>query len=106
MEPDARLNHIFAGFLAGLLGTGVGFLLLALWWSWANGQTLSYFTQTVFLGSSLYKDSILTVSVLFNVAVFYGTLQLNWFRFARGVMLVMILSVLAILWLQTQSIFA
>lgn len=103
MESEARLNHFALGILAGLVGTGTGFLLLAAWWCTANHQDFSYFVQNVFIASSLYKDSILTVSVLFNVGVFYLALQKDMYRFTRGLMLTMILSVLLIIWIQAQT---
>ena len=62
------------GIVLGLLGTLIGFLILASWWSAANGTSISYFYETVFINSQLYKDSILTVSVLFNAGLFFGLL--------------------------------
>lgn len=105
MESPARLNHIGWGLLAGIIGTGIGFLLLGGWWSAANGQTLTYFIDEIFIGSELYKDSILTVSVLFNVGVFYLSLQRDMYRFARGLMMTMIFSVMIIIYLQATSAF-
>lgn len=105
MESPARLNRLGWGLLAGVLGTGIGFLLLAGWWAAANGQTFSYFVQEIFIGSDLYKDSILTVSVLFNVGVFYWSLQKDMYRFARGLMTTMIVSVMVIIYLQATSAF-
>jgi len=105
MESPARLNRLGWGLIAGVIGTCIGFLLLAGWWSAANGQTIGYFVNEIFIGSDLYKDSILTVSVLFNVGVFYLSLQRDMYRFARGLMMTMILSVILIICLQATSAF-
>lgn len=97
------MNHFAAGFLAGLLGTVAGFGIMAVWWSWANGTSMEYFVSDVFIRSALYKDSILTISVLFNVGVFWLALQRNWDRFARGILGVIFLSVPLIIWFQAQA---
>jgi hypothetical protein len=91
------------GIGVGLLGTLFGFLTLAGWWSVVNGTSLSYFYDTVFLNSQLYKDSILTVSVLFNVGLFWLALRTGHERLARGIMLIILLSVPTIIWIQSQS---
>jgi hypothetical protein len=106
MGSQVRLNQVVWGLLAGVLGTCVGFAILAGWWCNVNNKSMAYFAEVVFWGSQLYKDSILTVSVLFNVAIFYGALRKHWYRFARGLMITMILSVMAIVILQAQILFA
>ena len=98
-----RLDHTGFGFVAGLLGTGIGFAAMTVWWSWANGTSFDYFIQDVFMGSALYKDSILTISVLFNVGVFWMALRADWDRFARGVLGVIFITVPLIIWLQAQA---
>ena len=99
-----RLDHPGCGFAAGLLGTGIGFVAMTVWWSWANGTSFDYFIQDVFIGSPLYKDSILTTSVLFNVGVFWLALRKDWDHFARGVLGVIFITVPMIIWLQSQAI--
>ncbi len=41
MSAKSKLDRTVVGVLLGILGTGAGFLLLALWWSWRN----FYFTN-------------------------------------------------------------
>lgn len=96
-------DNIGAGILAGLLGTAVGFGAMTVWWSWANGTSFDYFITDVFLGSSLYKDSILTISVLFNVGVFWLALRGDWERFAKGLLAVIFVTVPLIIWYQSQA---
>ena len=81
----------------------IGFAAMTVWWSWSNGTSFDYFIQDVFMGSALYKDSILTISVLFNVGVFWMALRADWDRFARGVLGVIFITVPLIIWLQAQA---
>lgn len=98
-----RFNRFGVGFLAGIIGTIAGFVVMMLWWSWANGTTVTYFVEDVFIRSALYKDSILTISVLFNVGVFWIALQKNWEQFARGILGVIFIAVPLIIWYQAQA---
>lgn len=91
------------GLVVGFLGTAFGSFVLASWWCAANDSSLLYFYDTVFLQSQLYKDSILTVSVLFNVGIFWLALRAGLERLARGIMIIILLSVPTIIWIQSQS---
>jgi hypothetical protein len=96
-------DHTGWGIGAGIAGTVFGFFLLAGWWCAANEMSFWYFYETVFLESQLYKDSILTVSVLFNVGLFWLALRNGLEQLAKGIMLIILLSVPAIIWIQSQS---
>lgn len=98
-----KLDHARYGLIAGGFGTIMGFAIMTAWWSWANGTTFNYFVQEVFIASSLYKDSILTVSVLFNVGLFWLSLRWEMERFAKGLLAVIFVSVPLIIWLQMGS---
>lgn len=97
------MNSVWVGVLFGLIGTLIGFAVMTVWWSLANGTTFEYFINDVFIESALYKDSILTISVLFNVAVFWVALQKDWVSFAKGVLSVIFISVPFIIWYQYQA---
>ncbi len=104
MEPlKQKLDHMASGIAAGIIGTALGFGIMTVWWSWANGTSLDYFVTDVFLGSSLYKDSILTISVLFNVGLFWLALRRDWNQFARGLLAVIFITVPLIIWYQSQA---
>ena len=96
-----RLDHSGFGFAAGLLGTGIGFVAMTVWWSWANGTSFDYFIQDVFMGSALYKDSILTISVLFNVVLARPAKRLG--PLCAGRSGVIFITVPLIIWLQSQA---
>ena len=93
------------GVAAALVSTLVGFLLLGVAWGLWNGYSLQYFVVEVFVRSPLYRDSILTVSVLTNAAGFWWALRTDRERFARGVVAVVLLAVPVIVWLQTLNVY-
>tara|TARA_B100000768_G_C11282909_1_gene379781 strand:- start:2968 stop:3285 length:318 start_codon:yes stop_codon:yes gene_type:complete len=99
-----QLDHPIVGIGAGILGTIAGFAAMTVWWSLANGTSMDYFIQDVFLGSNLYKDSILTISVLFNVGLFWVCLQLNLEKLAKGILAVIFISVPLIIWYQAAAL--
>jgi hypothetical protein len=99
-----KIDHPLVGVLAGTLGTLAGFITMTLWWSWANGTSMDYFIQDVFLDSNLYKDSILTISVLFNVGLFWVCLRFNLEKLAKGILAIIFISVPLIIWYQANSI--
>lgn len=100
----SRLDHPILGIVAGLIGTAVGFCIMTIWWSQANGTSMAYFVQDVFLDSALYKDSILTISVLFNVGLFWICLRFNLEKLAKGILAVIFVSVPLIIWYQAAGV--
>jgi len=101
-----RFDTVGAGLAAGLLTTVAGFLGFGLVWGLMNEQSLQYFVVEVFYRSPLYRDSILTVSILTNAVGFWWALRTDRERFARGVVAVVLLAVPVIVWLQTLNAYA
>jgi hypothetical protein len=101
-----RFDTVGAGLAAGLLTTLAGFLGFGLVWGLMNEQSLQYFVVEVFYRSPLYRDSIMTVSVLTNALGFWWALRTDRERFARGVVAVVLVAVPVIVWLQTLNAFA
>ena len=95
-----RYDRLAFGVLGGLFSAITGYLLLALGWSWAQGESLAYFHQEVFLGSPLYKDRVLSLCTLSVVPLFHLSYRRKMDRFARGSMLLMVVMVLAIVVIQ------
>lgn len=100
-----RFDTVGTGVAAALGSTLVGFLLLGVAWGLWNGYSLQYFVVEVFVRSPLYRDSILTVSVLTNAVGFWWALRTDRERFARGVVAVVLLAVPVIVWLQTLNVY-
>ncbi len=97
------LNTTVGGILSGLLGTLFGFLILGAYWSYSNSVELSYFLENIASKSLLYRDSILTVSTLFNVLIFYLAIRVEWWKFCRGILMVIMACVPIIIWFQMQA---
>jgi hypothetical protein len=97
------LNTIAGGILSGVLGTFFGFLILGAYWSYANAVDLSYFIENIAAKSLFYRDSILTISTLFNVGVFYIGIKAEWWKFCRGILMVIMACVPLIIWFQMQA---
>jgi hypothetical protein len=98
-----KIDHPVVGLITGILGTAVGFAIMTIWWSTANGTRMEYFVQDVFLESNLYKDSILTISVLFNVGLFWLSLRFNLEKLAKGILAVIFVSVPLIIYFQAAA---
>ena len=98
-----RLDSIQAGLVAGVAGTVLGWGLLGLWWALANDSTFEYFYHHVWIGSQLYRDSILTASVLLNVVLFYLANRWNMERFAQGLLGIILIAVPLIVYYQAKA---
>ena len=98
-----RLNNIYTGIIAGLLGVVIGFFILGWVWSFTNGDSITYFINNIARKSLLYRDSILTVCTLFNIGIFYLALRKEMWKFCMGIMLIIMLSVPIIIWFQMQA---
>ena len=97
------LNTIVGGIVSGVLGTFCGFLILGTYWSYSNDVDLNYFIENIAAKSLLYRDSMLTLSTLFNVAVFYIGIKAEWWKFCRGILMVIMACVPLIIWFQMQA---
>jgi hypothetical protein len=93
-----RLDSTPVGMIAGVLGMVTGFFILAFVWSLMNKMSVGYFIDEIFIESDLFKDKIITVSVLFNVVVFWLANRAEWYRFNRGVLAVVLLAVPVIIY--------
>jgi hypothetical protein len=99
----ARFDNILAGVITGILGAFIGFILLGIFWSISNGTSFSHFINNIASKTLLYRDSILTVSTLFNIGIFYLGLRLEMWKFCRGLMMVIIAAVPVIIIFQMQA---
>lgn len=88
----------------GLLGALAGLLLLTAWWHFQTGDSMAFFLNDVFLHGGLYQDSIVSVSVLADVVLFYALMRMKKERLARGVMVVVLAAVPVVIWLQAVNL--
>ena len=89
----SKLDSFLVGFIAGIIGTVVGFFLLAWIWAVVNKMSVRYFIDEIFIGSDLFKDKILTVSVLLNVVTFYFANRRGYYAMAKGLLAAVLLVV-------------
>lgn len=88
-----KLDKIWVGIVFGLLGVVVGFFVFGLYWVTANDSTMGYFVETVFLSTDFFQHKIVTVSVLFDVLLFFIFMQMKYYNFCKGLLGVVIVSV-------------
>lgn len=88
-----KFDNIWIGMVVGILGAIVGFFGYALIWSSMNDTSVSYFVNEVFLASDIFKDKIITISVLFNVILFWICLRAEYFELGKGVIAILLVSV-------------
>lgn len=79
--------------LTGLLGASLGFLSFGMGWALMNNTDFSYFFNDVFMNTGFYQDKIITISILFDVILFYVFMRINWMNFCKGLLAVVIVSV-------------
>lgn len=88
----------------GLVGAVLGLVLTAAWWHWNTDDSMLFFIREVFWHGGLYQDSIVTVSVLVDVVLFYALLRLDREAMARGVMAVILATVPVVIYLQMVNL--
>lgn len=89
----AKLDRFVLGLISGILGAIVGFFIFGTGWIIANERSMEYFIQEVFIQSELFKSRIISVSILFDVLLFFVAIRKEWYNFAKGVLAVVILAV-------------
>lgn len=80
------VNKMYMGLILGLLGPCLGFFLFFLITNLAYGYTLSRFIELVFSNSSSHSATI-AISSVFNLGLFFLTLNRNYLKATQGVIL-------------------
>lgn len=94
-----NLDKFWIGFVVGLLGALFGFFAFGWFWALSEGVTFSYFFNDVFIGTGFFQDKIVTISILFDVVLFYFFMRANWLNMCKGILGVVVLSVPVAVWL-------
>ena len=89
----ATLNRVWVGLLMGVFNSVLGFFLFAYFWALSNNRSISHFINDAFLGTDLFKDKIITVSVIFNVFVFYLFMRWEFYKLCKGLLTTIILAI-------------
>ena len=95
----AFIDRVWVGMVAGILGALVGFGLFGLGFSIVNDITFSAFITDVFLRVQDFQSRIVTISMLIDVVLFFIFIRKNYQQFCRGLIAILVLSVVAVTWL-------
>jgi len=87
------------GFVAGIIGTAIGFGLFMAVFCLFNSVSPEYFIYDFFLAIPDFQSRILSFSALVNVVFFAMMLKKEKYQFCRGLMLALFVNVIAVIWL-------
>lgn len=88
-----RFDKFIYGVLAALIGAALGFVLFGLFIAEFNGVSFERFIETLVNGTDYFHDKLVTVSILFDVILFFVMLRKEYYNFCKGILAVVILSV-------------
>lgn len=88
-----RFDTFAYGVAAGIIGAGVGFVVFGFLIAQLNGQTFGRFIETLVQGSDIFHDKLVTVSILFDVILFFVMIRQEYYNFCKGILAVVIVSV-------------
>ena len=88
-----KLDTFAYGVAAGILGAAVGFVVFGFLIAQINGQTFLRFIETLVQGSDIFHDKLVTVSILFDVILFFVMIRQEYYNFCKGLLAVVIVSV-------------
>jgi hypothetical protein len=72
-----KWDTIWIGMGVGIVGFTIGFLMFGLAFALWSGGSLAQFIENVFLGLYDFESRIVTVAILFDVALFYFFMRKN-----------------------------
>ena len=93
------VDSLIGGVLLALSGLIISFFGFAWYWSIKNNTTISYYIEEIFFGTTIFQDSILTISVLFDVVLFAILYQLQLYKACKGILAIVLIAVGVILYL-------
>lgn len=85
--------------IAGILGALIGFALFGIGFALFNDISFSDFLRDVFFGVRDFQSRIVTFSMLIDVVLFFVFIRKNYQEFCKGLLAVLVLSVVAVAWL-------
>ena len=88
-----KFDTVAYGVAAGIIGAAVGFVVFGFLIAQLNGQTFERFIATLVRGSDIFHDKLVTVSILFDVILFFVMIRQEYYNFCKGLLAVVIVSV-------------
>lgn len=95
---NQRMKRTLLGILIGVVGNLAGFLGYATAFVLLNKVNYRFFVEKVFLEHDYFKSQIFTGSILLNVVLFYIFMRKDWNDLNRGLIVVILLTVIAIVY--------
>lgn len=92
-QMKKRFDTFLFGVLAAVLGAALGFFLFGLFIAEFNGVSFGRFLETLVNGTDYFHDKLVTVSILFDVILFFVMIRKEYYHFCKGILAVVILSV-------------
>lgn len=95
----ASFDKVWVGIIAGILGAIIGFVGFGLGFGLVNHMSFADFFNNIFLGVSDFQSRIVTFSMLIDVILFFIFIRKNYQEFCKGLIAVLVLSVMVVAWL-------
>jgi hypothetical protein len=94
-----KLDNIWIGMLAGVIGALAGFVLFGYGFALINHISFGEFYHGIFLGVQDFQSRIVTFSMLIDVILFFIFMKKDYQQFCKGIIAVLVLAVIAVAWL-------
>jgi hypothetical protein len=94
-----NIDKVWVGAITGVLGALTGFVLFGAGFALINGITFGQFVNNIFFGISDFQSRIVTFSMLIDVVLFFIFIRKNYQDFCKGLIAVLVLSVVAVAFL-------
>jgi hypothetical protein len=91
-----KLDNIWIGMLAGLLGALAGFMLFGLGFAYINHISFGEFYHGIFLGVQDFQSRIVTFSMLIDVLLFFFFMKKDYQQFCKGLIAVLVIAVMVV----------
>ncbi len=92
----ASINKVWVGIVAGILGAILGFVIFGIGFGLKNDMTFKSFVFDVFLQVTDFQSRIVTFSMLIDVILFFIFIRKDYQEFCKGLLAVLVLSVIAV----------
>lgn len=94
-----KIDKVWVGMVAGVLGSALGFVLFGVGFAMFNHMSFGAFITDIFMKVEDFQSRIVSFSMLIDVILFFVFIRKNYQRFCKGLMAVLVLSVAVVAWL-------
>lgn len=94
-----KIDKVWVGMVAGVLGSVLGFVLFGFGFAMLNHISFSTFITDIFMKVEDFQSRIVSFSMLIDVILFFVFIRKNYQQFCKGLMAVLVLSVAVVAYL-------